>query len=179
MATTKVAPAQAIEAAKETPLEERSPSRLIAESYLYDYKPTARAILTQIALMRMDEGSRYPVDAPLEFQADKKDWCWLSQRELGARVGVSECTVNRWIAQFKPVENGGVDGTIFYRDWYDDNHVHHAEYKINTTAFAMHQRGKKYERPGRYSEPSPSRGRFTSENQPKKKLTPVQDMDEE
>lgn len=171
--------AAAPELIKETPVEGRSPSRLIAESYLYDYKPTARAILTQIALMRMDEGSRYPADAPEEFREDKVDWCWLSQKELGNRVGVHEDTVNRWVKQFKPVENGGVDGVIYYRDWFDDNGTHHAEYKINTKVFAMHQRGKKDERAPRYSEPSPSRGRFTSDNQPKKKRTAVREMDEE
>src|SRR5450755_2390510 len=88
--------------------------RKIVESSLYDWNPTARFLLREIAVMRMDEDSNYPDDAPEKFKADKVDWCWLSQFGLGLRIGVSESTVHRLIQTFRE------DGVIFYRDWWDD-----------------------------------------------------------
>jgi hypothetical protein len=172
--TTKSAVATA--PAKDVPISERPISRLIAESSVYDFKPTARALLMQIAMMRMAEESKYPADAPDDFKADKDGWCWLSQFKLGLRVGISESQVNRLIQQFKE------DGAIFYRDWHDKNGTHHAEYKINEKVFQAHQRpsqDRDVVRPTRYSKPRPKKGWFSAENQPKKKLTAVEEMDEE
>ena len=114
----------AAQTAQEQFVVEKGLTRKIAESSLYDWKPTARALLREIAILRMDEDSNYPNDAPEEYKADKKDWCWMSQFQLGLRIGCDESTVYRWIKQFRK------DGVILYRDWHDDNHTHHAEYKI-------------------------------------------------
>lgn len=113
---------------------EKTLGRKIVESSLYDWNDTARFLLSQIAVMRMDEDSNYPNDAPEKFKADKKDWCWLSQHSLALRMGVSESTVHRLIKRFRKEE------TIFYREWIDDHGTPHAEYKINERMFDAHQR---------------------------------------
>ena len=95
--------------------EEKSLGRKIVESSLYDWNPTARFLLNQLAVMRMDEDSNYPDDAPPKCKADKKDWCWLSQHSLALRMGVSESTVHRLIKMFRK------HGVIHYRDWADDH----------------------------------------------------------
>jgi len=174
---------------KTVTVSDRSPSRLISESDRYDQKPAARALLIQIALMRMDEDSKYPEDAPQEFKDDKIGWCWLSQFKLGLRVGISESQVHRWIKQFRK------DGAIHYRDWRDDNGTLHAEYKINLDYFIAHQRpsqSRDVERPERYAEGTrkATPGSFSTENQPKReqkkpvsitsaKRNPIAEMDEE
>jgi hypothetical protein len=114
--------------------EKKSLGRKIVESSLYDWNPTARSLLSQIAVMRMDEDSNYPEDAPEKCKADKKDWCWMSQHSLGLRIGSSESTVHRLIKRFRK------DGTIFYREWFDDHGTPHAEYKINEKVFDANQR---------------------------------------
>lgn len=81
--------------------EEKSLGRKIVESSIYDWCPTARFLLSQIALLRMDEDSNYPNDAPEKCKADKVDWCWMSQHKLALRMGVSESTVHRWIKRFR------------------------------------------------------------------------------
>lgn len=127
---------------------EKPIGQLIAESDWYDWLPQARALLREIALMAMKEDSSYPDDAPAKYKADKVGWCWLSQHRLGLRVGIDESTVWRWIQRFRE------DGVIEYRDWYDDNNTHHAEYKIVVVMFEAHQRPSQkpgVERPKRYA----------------------------
>ncbi len=163
---------------KGTPLEERSLSRLIAESQLYDFRPTARALLIAIALMTIsDAEDPYPEDAPETYIADKIGWCWLSQWKLGLRVGISESQVQRLITMF--IE----DGVITPRYWHDEFGVLHAEYKINKKVLIAHQRPsqtKDVKRPNRYKkERHANKGSFSSENQPKNKTNPAVEMDEE
>jgi hypothetical protein len=62
--------------------EEKSLARKIAESSQYDWNATARFLLTQLAVLAMDEDDNYPDDAPEEFKADKVGWCWMSQFKL-------------------------------------------------------------------------------------------------
>ncbi|MGA8215491.1 MAG: hypothetical protein WB799_17975 [Candidatus Sulfotelmatobacter sp.] len=127
--------------------EERSLARKIAESSLYDWNASARFLLTQIAVLSMDEDSTYPDDAPEAFKADKEGWCWMSQGRLAIRIGKSLSTVEKLIAQFRK------DGVIQYRDWRDDNKTLHAEYKIVESVIDAQQRPSQradVERPPRY-----------------------------
>jgi hypothetical protein len=129
-------------------LSERSLSRLIAESDLYDYKPTARALLREIAMMAMDgsEYDVYPQDMPDDYIADRKDWCWMSQWRLGLRVGISESQAHRLIKMFED------QSVLSIRYWEADNHVLHAQYKIDRNVLVAHQRPsqtKNVERPKR------------------------------
>jgi len=144
--------------------KEKSLGRKIVESGLYDWNPTARFLLNQIAVMRMDEDSNYPDDAPSKYKADKVDWCWLSQHGLALRMGVSESTVHRLIKRFRK------DGVIFYRDWTDDYGTPHAEYKINEEvldAFQRPSQDRGVERPPRYKvKRGANKGSFSATNQP-------------
>ncbi|HWY57920.1 MAG TPA: hypothetical protein VNZ03_25885 [Terriglobales bacterium] len=120
--------------AKAATVEEKGLHRLIVESSLYDGLPTARFLLCEIAVMRMDEDSNYPDDAPKSFHDDKVDWCWLSQPKLALRIGASLSTVEKLIARFIK------EGTVKPRYWRDDNKTVHAEYKVVPEIFAAHQR---------------------------------------
>src|SRR5271155_921599 len=95
--------------------EEKSLARKVAESSLYDGKPTARFLLNQLAVMAMkNENAEYPDDAPDSFKADKTGWCWMSQFKLALRVGNSEPQTHRLLKGFKE------DGVIITREWIDD-----------------------------------------------------------
>src|ERR1035438_4143060 len=98
-------------------------ARKITDSSLYDWNSTARFLLTQLAVLAMDEDSSYPEDAPDEFKADKEGWCWMSQEKLALKVGKSESQVQRLATRF---EN---DGVILKREWRDSNMTRHTEYK--------------------------------------------------
>jgi Helix-turn-helix domain len=128
--------------------QEKSLARKIAESSLYDWNPTARFLLTQLAVLAMDEDSSYPEDAPDEYHADKNGWCWMSQAKLALRIGRSESQVQRIIAdKFRP------DGVILYRDWRDSNNTLHAEYKVVEKVVDAYQRPSQnadVKRPSRY-----------------------------
>jgi hypothetical protein len=118
-------------------LSERSLSRLISESDLYDYKPTARALLKEIGMMAMsgDEYDTYPEDMPDEFIANRKDWAWMSQWKFGLRVGISTSQAHRLIKMFEG------DGVLSIRYWYSEpGRVLHAQYKINREVLIAHQR---------------------------------------
>jgi hypothetical protein len=158
-------------------LSERSLSRLIAESDVYDFKPTARSLLREIAMMTMDgsEYDVYPGDAPPSHKADRKGWCWMSQWRLGLRVGISESQINRLIDMFHE------HGVLEKRYWHDSRGALHAEYKLNRDVFISHQRPSQtedVERPSRYSKERPKKGWFSSTNQPKRD-NPAAEMDEE
>lgn len=180
MSSSATAKQQLIEAmkAKAAAGKEKSLIRKIAESDLYDWNTTARALLTQIALLRMDEDSNYPEDAPDEFREDKVDWCWMSQHGLGLRIGASESTVHRLIQRFKPEQ----DGVIFYREWIDSNGCPHAEYKINEEVLDAHQRPSQKRgvvRPPRYKEKrGANNGSFSYANQPWK-IRGIREEDDE
>ena len=149
--------------------EVKSLPRKIAESSLYDWNSTARFLLNQLAVMAMDEDSNYPDDAPPEFKADKKGWCWLAQYKLALRVGKSESQVQRLLTQFRK------DGVILYRDWHDDNMTLHAEYKVVESVVDAYQRPNQSNdvaRPARYKEKrKPNAGSFSAKNQPKKAVS--------
>lgn len=123
-------------------------ARKVTDSSLYDMKPTARFLLLELVVLAMDEDSNYPDNAPPEYRADKEGWCWMSQEQLGWKVGVVDTTIYRWIKRFRK------DGVIEYRDWYDENHTHHAEYKVVDSVVDAFQRVKGEERPSRYAEGS-------------------------
>lgn len=176
MATTKVAPAKAIEAAKEkNDLSSRSVARKVCESELYDLKPTGQFLLNQIAVMAMnDEDDNYPEGAPDEYQADKIGWCWLSQFTLGLRVGISEGQVCKWIKRFRE------DGVIYYRDWRDEWGTLHAEYKVVESVVDAHQRNSQKrdaKRPTRYKTKRHANATsFSTKNQPKRSV--IEDEDD-
>ncbi len=133
---------------KATGIEEKSLARKIAESSLYDWNASARFLLTQIAVLSMDEDSTYPDDAPEAFKADKEGWCWMSQGKLAIRIGKSLSTVHKLIAQFKK------DGVILHREWRDENKTLHGEYKIVEAVIDANQRPSQradVERPPRYA----------------------------
>jgi hypothetical protein len=140
MTNTKSASATALaqvpEVVKATDLSERSMSRKLAESSLYDFKPTARALLREIAWMALsgDEFDTFPKDMPQAFKDDRKGWTWMSQWKLGLRVGISESQTHRWIKQFEK------DGVITIRYWNADNKSLHAQYKINEEVVDTFQR---------------------------------------
>lgn len=142
----------------------KSLGRKITDSSLYDWNATARFLLSQIAVLRMDEDSNYPDDAPPEFKEDKVDWCWMAQYKLALKIGKSESQVQRLITRFRK------DGVIFYRDWIDDNSVVHAEYKINEKVLDAYQRpsqSRDVDRPPRYKvKRKANRGSFSTQNQP-------------
>lgn len=128
--------------------EEKSLARKIAESSLYDWNATARFLLTQLAVLAMDEDDNYPDDAPEEFKADKVGWCWMSQFKLSLRVGKSESQIHRLLKKFRE------DGVILYRDWHDDNMTLHAEYKVVESvvdAFQRPTQNRGVKRPARSS----------------------------
>ena len=135
---------------------EKGLHRKIVESSLYDWHPAARFLLSEIAVLRMDEDDKYPDDAPKAFKADKVDWCWMSQARLGRRVGLSESQVQRLITQFRK------DGAILYRDWHDNNKTHHAEYKIAEKVFDAFQRPSQTSDEGRPPRYKKSRKGMTS-----------------
>jgi hypothetical protein len=150
--------------------EDKSLGRKIMESYAYDNSPTARLILNQLTALRMDEDSRYPKDSP--YKNDKEGWCWMAQWELSLRCGLDSDgrTFRWWIARFRN------DGSVLYREWWDDNGTHHAEYKVVEKFFDAFQRPDSKEealatRPGRYREGSrkgkKNSGMFSKSNQPK------------
>lgn len=116
------------------PQQEKSLAWKVTDSSLYDWNSTARFLLTQLAVLAMDEDSNYPEDAPPEFQADKEGWCWMAQDKLMLKIGKSESTVHRLIKRFRK------DGVILYRDWYDSNMTHHAEYKVVESVVDAFQR---------------------------------------
>jgi len=134
-------------AMKAAGMEEKSLARKIAESSLYDWNSTARFLLTQIAVLTMDdEDDNYPDDAPEEFKQDKVGWCWMSQFKLALRIGKSESQVQRLVQKFKK------DGVILLRQWRDDNNTLHDEYQIVESlvdAFQRPSQSRDVERPPR------------------------------
>lgn len=70
-------------------IEDRSLARKIAETSLYDWNSTARFLLTQLAVLAMDEDDNYPEDAPDDFKADKEGWCWTSSSSPSVWAGLS------------------------------------------------------------------------------------------
>jgi hypothetical protein len=143
---------------------EKSLARKIAESSLYDWHPQARFLLTQLAVLAMDEDSEYPKDAPEKYHDDKEGWCWMSQFKLALRVGCSEDAIGDWIARFRE------DGVILYRDWYDENKTPHAEYKVVESVVDALQRPSQkrgVERKPRYADKRKANaGSFSTVNQP-------------
>ncbi len=132
---------------KEVAEKEHSLPRKIVESSLYDWHPSARFLLTQLAVLAMDEDSDYPDEAPEKHKQDKVGWCWMSQAKLGLRVGLSESQVQRLLKQFLN------DKVIDYRYWHDDHHAMHAEYKVKEDVVDAYQRPSQnydVERPPRY-----------------------------
>jgi hypothetical protein len=116
-------------------IEDRSLARKIAESSLYDWKPTARFLLTQLAALAMpDEDAAYPEDAPDSCKADKTWWCWMSQFKLGLRVGISESQAHNLLKKLKE------DGVILTRTWLDDHNTPHTEYKVVESVVDAFQR---------------------------------------
>jgi hypothetical protein len=172
---------------RRTKVEDKPLQRLIAESSLYDWNPTARLILNQLAALRMDENSRYPKDAPTHYPDgrpwEKIDWCWMAQWELSLRCGLDSKgrTFRWWIERFRE------DGTVLVRKWEDDNGTKHTEYKVVGEAFMAFQRPENRDaalasRPPYYKrERGANKGSFSTANQPGRepKRRAIMEQDEE
>lgn len=138
----------------------------IQDSDLYDWYPSARLLLLVIAFAhRTNEKAWAPPDMPEEFKTDMVGWCDMAQWRLAQRSGMSESNAHRWLKRMRD------DNVIRYRSWTDDNNNEHGQYQVIESAIDEHQRPEHSataERPPRYKKKSPSRGTFTSENQPLK-----------
>jgi len=159
---------KAIMKAKFDAAGEHSLTRKIAESSLYDGKPAARFLLTQLAVMAMkDEKASYPEDAPDSFKADKTGWCWMSQFRLGLRIGLKEQHTHRLLNKFYE------DGVVLKRDWIDDHGTPHSEYKVVekvVDAFQRPSQNRGVERAPRYTvKRHANKGSFSNSNQPGKR----------
>jgi hypothetical protein len=152
---------------------------LIMESNLYDWNPGRQMTLMVIALgTRTNPNAWIQEDAPLTAE-QALGWCDMSQWRIALRAKKSESAVQKDIRQFEK------DGVLEVKHWEDDNLTKHALYRINADVLRENARPaqkKNVERPKRYKKSSPSRGRFTAENQPrrgKNKNAGVYEMDEE
>jgi hypothetical protein len=157
--------------------KEKSLSIKIQESDLYDWNPTARFLLDVIARLQVtNEDAYFPEDCPDDYKDDRLGWCWMSQYELGLRIGRSESQVHRYIIQF---EN---DEVIEVRRWKDSNNADHDMYRVNEKMVEAHQRPSQdrgVERPSRYKKPRPKKGWFSTTNQPRRVRDEIAEMDEE
>lgn len=146
--------------------KESSLSIKIMESDLYDWNTTARFLLVVIAQTQVTNEDAYvPEDMPDEFKNDILGWSWMSQWRFALRIGKSESQVQRLIERFEQ------DGVIQVRQWEDDNHTLHNLYRVVESVVEAHQRPgqkKDVERPPRYANKNSNRGRFSSENQPRR-----------
>jgi hypothetical protein len=150
----------------------------IMESDLYDHCPSKRFLLTIIALgQRTNPDAYLPDDLPDYMKEDKcLGWCDSSQHRLAIRRGNSESMVQKDIEEFRK------DGVVQARGWTDDNGADHLMYRIVPEVIAAHQRPSQKRgvaRPPRYKEKAPTRGSFTSKNQPKRHgFNPIEDEDD-
>ena len=152
------------------PSKKKSLSRLVEESQLYDWNPGRRFLLVVLA-----EGTRrhatnedgtpkwVPEDSPYTAE-EMVGWCDFAQWHLAIRVGQSTSIIQRDLKQFKE------DGVIEKRGWVDNNGTKHTMYKLNLPVLIKNQRPsqtKNVERPKRYKESNPNRGKpFSKTNQP-------------
>jgi len=150
----------------------------IMESDWYDFNPSRRFLLLIIALgQRTNPDAYLPDDMPDYMKEDKcLGWCDSSQWRLAIRRGNSESQVHKDIKQFRK------DGVVQARGWTDENEAEHLMYRIVPEVIAAHKRPsqkKGVARPPRYKDKAPTRGSFTSKNQPKKKgFNHVEDEDD-
>ena len=158
---------------------------LIMESDLYDKKPAMQMTLMVIALAARssdpDKKHVVPEDMPQEYKDDIAGWCDMAQWRIALRAKKSRSQVQR------DLETMHNDGVIEVRTWEDSNNARHNMYKVNVEVLRERQRKQtpNVERPSRYKDKAPTRGRFTSKNQPKKSgdkgvtRNPIAEMDEE
>jgi len=140
----------------------------IAESAIYPWKPTLKAVLKEIAYLRVSREKNRP------FGRDPKipyvGWCWASERTLAERCGCSERTIRRAVSQLKE------DGVILIRIRRDSHGHLHNEY------FIIEKIIKKYELEAEqpeYKRPkctwqvrkTPHAGRFSKTHQPKRPVS--------
>ena len=154
MSKEAYAKAQEIKAANPDlfPPQDKSLAWKITDSSLYDWNPTARFLLTQLAVLSSERGQQLiRKTRRTTSKPTKKGWCWMTQAKLALKVGVHDSTIYRWIKRFRE------DGVIKYRDWRDDNTTMHAEYKVVESVIDANQRPSQradVERPPRYKEGS-------------------------
>jgi hypothetical protein len=156
------------EAAKEKKFtkKEKSLPILIMESELCEWDVTARMTLLVLAL-----GARSKPDAWLQPDCpwtgeEMLGWCDMAQWRLAQRVGTTEDNMQRVLTKLEK------KGYIEIETWQDSNKAKHNRYRIVVEMVKDNQRPshkRDTKRPSRYSEKAPSRGRFTSENQPRSK----------
>ncbi len=150
----------------------------IMESDWYDHCPSKRFLLTIIALgQRTNPDAYLPDDLPDHMKEDKcLGWCDSSQHRLAIRRGNLQSMVQKDIEEFRK------DGVVQARGWTDDNGADHLMYRIVPEVIAAHQRPSQkpgVARPPRYKEKAPTRGSFTSKNQPKRHgFNPIEDEDD-
>jgi len=144
--------------------------KMLMESDLCDYKPGRFAALLVLAhglRVEKEDYSNTWIQEECPYTVEEMvGWCDFAQWHLALRAKKSESQIQKDIKQFKK------DGVIEIRHWEDSNGAGHNAYKFNVDVVKDHKRPAQkpdVERPGRYGKKSSSRGRFTSENQPKKK----------
>ena len=158
--------ADAAKEAKFTKKEKTLPI-LIMESELCEWDSTARFTLVVLAL-----GARSRPDGWLQPDCpwtgeEMLGWCDMAQWRLAQRVGTTEDNMQRVLSKLEK------KGYIEIEAWEDSTHARHNRYRVIVEVVKDKQRPdhkRDTKRPPRYAEKAPSRGRFTSDNQPKKRL---------
>jgi hypothetical protein len=181
MSNKAVAPAQetsrekAMRIRKARAKKENSLPLKIQESDLYDWDSTARFLLVVIAFgQRTSETAWTPDDSPYTKE-DYLGWCDMAQWRLAQRIGKSVSQVQRLIRRFED------DGVLLVRRWEDDNHTSHNMYQVIEKVVDARQRpSHKPDTPRgkRYKKERPTKGWFSSTNQPGRNRE-VLEMDEE
>jgi hypothetical protein len=136
----------------------------VGTSTLYDWKPTYKSALKEIAYMTVDgDGIRVKPRDESRKKVDYNGWCWASELTLAKRLGCSERTVQRIVAKMKK------DGVIEIRTWRDKWGHSHNEYQINEQVIDDNQRPDDGSRTKcEWKVRKPNEGTFSKTHQPKR-----------
>ena len=142
----------------------------IAQSTIYPWKPTLKAVLKEIAYLRV-QGETL-MFRPYERRDPKipySGWCYASEEYLARRCSCSSKTIQRAVRQLKE------DGVIHIRTWRDKRGRPHNEYFIieeTIKKFELDEVDRlDYERPKCTWQvrTKPHRGWFSKDHQPERK----------
>ncbi len=106
----------------------------IGESDLYDYEPTVRAVLKEIAYMAVKDDIKGIGHPAGRENVDYEGWCYAKQKTLALRVGCDEDTVQK--AATRLVK----DGVLHKRTYRDKYKRLHCEYKVIESAVDARKR---------------------------------------
>ena len=136
----------------------------VGTSTLYDWKPTYKSALKEIAYMTVDgDGIRVKPRDESRKKVDYNGWCWASELTLAKRLGCSERTVQRIVAKMKK------DGVIEIRTLRDKWGHSHNEYQINEQVIDDNQRPDDGSRAKcEWKVRKPNKGTFSKTHQPKR-----------